>query len=263
MEKIISFWFLLLVISFSSCDSKKKVKDIVIVDVADFGREIIAKEIAIIDSLNHKVIAIDLQFSTRKSPQVDSIFKSTLDRCENVIMVSVIQDDYTAEDIEYSGLIGSLPEFLTAAKTGFANAILEDDEFQTLKKFSVAERVNGKTEYHFAIRAAMAFDSLKTMSFVKSNAKIIDVNYFGNVEAFKIFSAYDVLNKKVTHEDIEGKIVLFGTFSPHDNDIFFSPLNNKKRPYKPDMYGVIYIANIIAQVLNHPPDISSGRDDPM
>lgn len=252
-SRIVNYCLVVFIVCVSSCNSNKKVDDIVIIDVADFGREIIAKEIAIIDSLSPKVIALDLQFSVKRDPYQDSILRLSLNRCDNLIMMSVIKDDYNGADIQYLELTGSIPEFLSNAKTGFANVILEDDEFQTLKRFSIAEKVNGKLEYHFSVRTAMEFDSLRTMSFIKSNPKIVDVNYFGDAKAFKIFSAHDVLNKKVTAADIEGKIVLFGTFSPHDNDIFFSPLNNRKKPYKSDMHGVVYLANIVAQILDHTP----------
>ncbi|MBX2966858.1 MAG: CHASE2 domain-containing protein [Cyclobacteriaceae bacterium] len=250
MRALIVFIFFLIAASLVSCKkSTIKSEGIVIVDVADFGREIIAKQIAIIDSLSPKVVAIDLQFSTRKDERTDSVFASVLSRCDNLVMVSVINHDYAGEDIEYEELIEPLPEFSMHAKTGFANAILEDDEFQTLKRFSIRERVAGKTEYHFAVRTAMCFDSLRTMSFIQSNPKIIDVEYRGNTEAFMVFSAADVLERKITSKDIEGKIVLIGSFSPFDYDLFFTPISSKKKPHMPDMFGVVYLANIVAQIL--------------
>jgi hypothetical protein len=52
-------------------------------------------------------------------------------------------------------------------------------------------------------------------------------------------------------DDIEGKIVLLGAFWPIDGyepDIFVSPLN--QTPEKgADTWGVLYLANIIAQIL--------------
>lgn len=250
MKKYLVFPLLFaFVLSFLACNSNKKIEDIVIIDVSDFGREIIAREVFILDSLNPKVLAIDLQFSTRKETMVDSLLEYILSGCDNLIMVSVIDDNYSGEDLEYKNLTSSLPEFIKNAKTGFTNVILEDDEFETLKRFSTYEKVGGKIEYHFSVQTAMAFDSLKTMSFLKKHPKIVDVKY-NSSERFKIFSAADVLEKKITTKEIEGKIVLVGSFSPFDYDVFFSPLNNKKKPYKPDMYGVVYLANVVAQILH-------------
>lgn len=66
--------------------------------------------------------------------------------------------------------------------------------------------MNGKIEYHFAVRTAMAFDSLRTVNFIKDKTKIIDVNYLKDQENIKVISALDALVKR---QDIEGKIVIF------------------------------------------------------
>lgn len=56
-------------------------------------------------------------------------------------------------------------------KTGFANVLLENDKHETLKRFSIREMVEGKTEYHFSIQIAMQFDKLSTEVFIHQNPK--------------------------------------------------------------------------------------------
>lgn len=245
----IAILFLLFVSTTLSCSSQTDESNIVLINVGTLDRAGIADEIAMINSLNPNVIAIDLQFSNRTEYQNDLRLISELVKCKNLIMVSSIKD-YKGGDVEYKKFAyGSLPEFTIMAKTGFSNTILEVDEFQTLKRFSTHEKMNGSIEYHFGVRTAMEFDSTKAMEFVKRNPRVIDIDYQGGRRKFKVFSASEVLNKKVTKKDIEGKIILVGYVGPTDEDKFFSPFNKRAKPYKPDVYGLEYYAYVIAQVL--------------
>lgn len=141
----------------------------------------------------------------------------------------------------------SEPQFLEGAKTGFINTVLENDELNTLKRFFVSGVVTGKKEYHFSVQIAMLYDSIKTMEFIQQNNNIVDVDYkYGN-RKFKKISPREVLSEKITKEDIEGKIVIMGFLGPGNEDKFYTPLN--KNPNEPDMYGVEYLANIVAQIL--------------
>lgn len=233
----------------TSCNLHHVEQNIVLINVDTLDREGIANQISIINSLKPKVIALDLQFSTDTEYDKDTHLIQELDHCKNLVMLSIIEN-YTGEDIEYKRFeYGSLPDYATNAKTGFGNAILEKDEFQTLKRFSILEKVNVGYEYHFAIRTAMQFDSLKTMGFIKGKSRIIDVDYKDGKRKFKSFSANDILNKNLSEEDINGKIILMGYIGPTDEDKFYTPLNNKKNPIKPDMYGLVFMANIISQTL--------------
>ena len=249
VNEMIRILFLFFVSTTLSCSSQTYERNIVLINVGTLDRAGIANEIAVINSLNPNVIAIDLQFSNRTKYQNDLRLISELVKCKNLIMVSSVKD-YNGNDVEYRKFTyGSLPEFSIMAKTGFSNTILEEDEFQTLKRFSTHEKVNGSIEYHFAVRTTMEFDSMKTMEFVKNNPRVIDIDYQGGKRKFKVFSDSEVLNKKVSRKDIEGKIVMIGFLGPGDEDKFFTPLNKKAKPLKPDMYGVECWANVVAQVL--------------
>lgn len=258
MNKVYIFWSLAaLTMCCKSQGTINSVTDeIVIVNIGKRFRVGVVNEIAIINSLAPKVIALDLYFASQENPYSDSLLSATLSSCKNLVMMSLIQG-YAGDTVKsYDQLFGTLPQFLHSSKIGFANSILDEDEFNTLRKFSIHEEVSGETIYHFAIRAAMEYDSLKTMKFIQDRPRVIDVDYIGNEKVFKTFSDFDVFDGKVTREDIEGKIVLFGYLGPYDGydkaideDRFFSPLNPRIEPYKSDMYGVVVHANIIAQVL--------------
>jgi len=258
MNKI--FFICLLGVSAISCKSQvtraTDKYDIVIINIGKRFRVGIAKEISLINSFDPKVIALDIYFKDQENPYSDSLLISTLGSCKNLIMTSFIDQYSNGNGKSYNQLTGSLPKFLANSKIGFANNILENDQFQTLKRFSIYEDVDGEIIYHFALRAAMEYDSLRTMKFIQGKPRVIDVDYVGGEKMFKTFSDFDVFDGKVTKKDIEGKIVLFGYLGPYDGydeaideDRFFSPLNAKVEPYKSDMYGVVVHANIIAQVL--------------
>jgi CHASE2 domain-containing sensor protein len=97
----------------------------------------------------------------------------------------------------------------------------------------------------------MKFDSASTSRFLKNTPRIVDVNYDED-RKFKKFTSNDVLAGKVRPEQVQGKIVLFGMLGPGDEDKFFTPLNGAKKDRgEPDMYGVEYLARIVAQVLEY------------
>ena len=247
--KFINIYLLFPVFIIASCKSQvQRVNDnIVLVDIGIVNRIGLAKEIEYIHSLNPKLIAIDIQFSKEIEAYQDSLLISTLRNCNNLVM-SVIIDGYKGENVEYKSLTGSLKEFLGNSKIGFVNLKLEADEFRTLKSFSIFEKINGLTMYHFAIQTAMVYDSIKTMMYIKDKPRIVNVSYSDD-KKFKVFTDYHTLNRLLSTRDIEGKIVLIGGLGPGNEDKFFTPLNKKIKPYEPDMYGLEYLANIVAQVL--------------
>lgn len=224
--------------------------NIVIIGVNSYDKNSIATQVKNICALNPKVIAIDVQFPEREDYLEDSLLRSALFSCSRVVLPSQIKA-YTYEDENYEDTLGCDPFFLAHAKTGFVNVILEDDEFYTLKKFSIKEKINGKIEYHFAVQTAMMYDSMKTLEFIRANPKIIDIKYQKDQTKFKTIRATYALYNELSKEDIEGKIVLLGAFWPIDGyepDVFVSPLN-KTPENGADMWGVMYLANIVAQIL--------------
>ena len=234
-----------------SCTSNLKEQDIVIVDIANFGRAKIAEQISVIDSLNPKVIGLDIQFKAKRDPVIDSILRSALDRCDNLVLINELTEYKNGENFVYESQTGSAPYFLRNATEGFANVIYEEDEVNTIKRFAVYEEINNKRGYNFSVMAAMLFDSASTKAFIRDNSKVVEVDFLGNYEKFNILSARDVLDGKINSQDIEGKIVLFGSLRIEDLDMFHTPLNKTNKIEEPDMFGVVYIANVISQIIHY------------
>ena len=93
----------------------------------------------------------------------------------------------------------------------------------------------------------MQFDSLRTNKFIKTHDRLVDIDFKNGERKFKIFTFQNVLTNKLTKGDIEGKIVMLGFLGPGTQDKHISPLNSN--PNEPDMYGLEYLAHIVAQIL--------------
>ncbi len=237
----------------NSCYPQDHTGSIVMINVGDASRMDIAKAIKFLNSYKPKVISVDLQFSRNTDYKSDSALVDVLWSTDNLVMASVIANssgEYDGLDVRYEFVYGSLPEFIPfESNTGFINALTESDEINTLKRFSMFEKVEDKIEYHFAIQTALKFDSLKAVQFLQSNLKIVDVNYRDCLNKIATYSLYDVLDNKISKEKVAGKIILFGFQGPGDKDKFLLPLNNENSS-KTSIYGLEYLACIIIQVIS-------------
>jgi len=221
---------------------------IVLINIEQLDRLGLADEINAIRALGPKVIALDINFVDLKGEH-DASVVSALRSCQTLVMPSTVveNDDHPIRIDSKSHLIFSTPNVYT----GFTDCVLEEDDLQTLKMVTLWEKIQetGEEEFHFSVQVVMLFDSLKTMHFVNTHAKRIDVDYKRGLRKFKQFSANEVLNGVGKRADVEGKIVLLGFLGPGNEDKFFTPLNTRIEPYEPDMYGVEFLANIVAQIL--------------
>ena len=242
--------FLLLPALFlASCrEASKAEAEIVLITVDTLDREWVARELDAINAFEPKVVAIDLQFSEKMDPRKDVILLLALKYTQNLFMVSVIDDYGDGASGHYDRFtLGSLPAFLDNAQTGFANTIIEENELRTLNRFATHAHVAGNIEYQFGVRVAMAFDSLRAMRYIAQHPRIVEVDYHRGKRQFKVLSSADVLSGKISRKDIEGKIVMLGFLGPGLQDKFYTPLNTNSD--EPDMYGLVYLAHIVAQIL--------------
>lgn len=101
---------LLILLLITACSKDSITDKIVIVNIQNYDRRGIAEQILNIRSLNPKVIALDVQFSTLKDRVVDSLLRAALLSCDNLVMASLI-GNYTHQDIEYQDTLGLRPLF--------------------------------------------------------------------------------------------------------------------------------------------------------
>jgi adenylate cyclase len=207
-----------------------------------------------INTLNPKVISLDIAFPEYTGNTDDKSLYQALRNVKKLVLPSEISSegkDYQGQEI-ISVYLTCAPEFFVPeTKTGFVSVKVEKDQIQIPKQFIVWQKGSYSEDiyHHFSVVTAMAFDSLKASSFVQSHERLVDMDYKKGKRKFRTFSASEILSGKLTKSDIEGKIVMMGFLGPGNKDKFFTPLNKDSK--EPDMYGVEYLANIVAQILEY------------
>ena len=249
MKKVVIIT-LSLAIAFSSCKSQKASEQIILVNIRGLDRGQVAEILRELCANNSKVVGIDVIFRSKPSLEDNQLISALL-TCNNMVVPSLIEGFDSGRESHHGFEPASDPEYMIDAKTGFANIIHESDSFGTVRRFSTREIVRGKVEYHFSVAIAWKFDSVTTKNYLSNNSRIVDVDYKSGRREFTTWTYDDFHLGRIEKNEIDGKIFLLGDLGQEDYDIFFSPLNrNGKRP---DMYGLVYLANIVAQILetNH------------
>lgn len=251
--KIFRLIFFCTVAISGSCQSKLQ-DNIVLINVGNYDKGKIAKLISKINTLNPKVISLDIAFPEYNGDTDDkSLYRALVD-VKKLVLPSEISfegHDYQGREIISVYLTCAAEFFVPDAKTGFVSAKIEKDQIQISKQFIIWQKGSYSDDiyYHISVVTAMAFDSLKASRFVQQHERLVDIEYKDGKRKFKTFSISEILNGNLTKNDIEEKIVMLGFLGPGDQDKFSNPFNND--PNESEMYGLQYLANIVAQVLEY------------
>jgi CHASE2 domain-containing sensor protein len=259
---------------------------IVVVNIGDLSRRQLAEQIQIINKYKPKVIGIDSFFDCPggvqdtatcpglRDPLGNLMLSNAIKDAGNVILVTKLLQSYALEktgavDV-YDSLERSDASFVNYAfGEGYASLETDaafQDDVKTCRTFNPQMNVSGKTEYAFAVRMALAYDSTRAQNFLKRQNFSEIINYRGNIADFFHQSRYpgmftvldvnDVFTENFVPEAIKDKIVIFGFLGkelgdPSWADKFYTPLNTKLAgKANPDMFGVVVHANIVAMILN-------------
>lgn len=269
---------------------------VVLVNIGNIPRAAIAEQIRIISKHKPKAIGIDGYFNcegglrdTLNCPQlVDTfgnlILSNAIQEAGNVVLVSKLhQSDSLIKsgtvDI-YDSLEYSDPIFQDFAQSGYANLVTDADyqeDVKTCRSFMPRMEINGKEEFAFAVKLAMAYDPVKTREFLARNNEEEIINFRGNIEVQDVkikalkdkdlattnypvmFYALDVdqvFNNEFIPGMITGNVVIFGYLGeyfgdPSWSDKFYTPLNKEiSGRANPDMFGLVVHANIVSMILN-------------
>jgi CHASE2 domain-containing sensor protein len=246
--------------------------NIVLVNIGRLDRKGIAEEINSINKHHPKVIGIDAAFRFPKSLESDTALANALAGVQNLVLVSGVHR-FNKEAKQYDTLETSHPLFNRHGVTGFANLIVEsDDYYKSCRSFSPKETVRGQTELAFPVKVAQLYQPDIVASFLKRDNTYEYINYRGNFTggafyALDVADIFDPAMEETLEELIRGKIVLMG-FMGEDfqsrtlEDKLYTPLNeNYVGKAHPDMYGVVVHANTISMILrqeyiNHSPLIA-------
>lgn len=247
--------FLLISVSFTfSCSSQSFDEKIVLINVGDYDRGAIARMISEINLLNPQVVALDIAFPDYTGSQSDKLLYLALMDVKKLVLPSKVsslgRDYYDREMILVS--LACASEFrVPNSKTGFVSSKVANDQLKIPEDFAVWQDVyfGNYKSHHFSIMTAMSYDSLKTINFIESHERMVNIDNSERKREFKMFSAEEVLKGMFSKSDIEGKIVMMGYLGPGDHDRYVTSLSKSAKKSK--MYGLEYLANIVAQVLEY------------
>jgi CHASE2 domain-containing sensor protein len=234
--------------------------NIVLVNIGRLSRAGIAEEINIINKYHPKVIGIDAAFRATKSLEGDTALAHAMADVKNLVLVSGIHQ-FNKETKQYDTLETSHPMFNRHGLTGFANLIVEsDDYYKSCRSFSPRENVRGQTELAFPVKVAQVYQPDIVKRFLKREKPYEHINFRGNFTsgsfyALDVADIFDPSMEDALHELIKDKIVLMGFMGENFlsrtlEDKLYTPLNeNYVGKAHPDMYGVVVHANSISMIL--------------
>jgi CHASE2 domain-containing sensor protein len=245
------FSLLFIFCSAQLCGRCQHINDsIVLINVGEYDRGLIAKEIEIVNKLKPKVIAIDVAFPEYTGNKDDRDLVSELWKCPRLVLPSAIRfggEDYYGKRMISVALTCAGAFFPHGATSGFVSNESGADYILIPKTFKTRQdSYSGTTYYHFSIMTAMAFDSMKTVKYLERHPQSSSIDYWNKLELRK-FSQSDVLGGKLKQKDIAGKIIMFGFLGPGDTDKFVSPLSGDQR--ERDIYGLEYLARVVSEIL--------------
>jgi len=216
---------------------------IVIVNVGDGQRSVIAAMINKIAVARPKVIGVDVIFGGAKDSVTDNELKNISRGYPNVVMSYMLDSANNPQGYFYND----------ARAKGYVNFTAENQN--VIREFEPFITEGGKTYSSFAAAivqkaAPGAYDTLKT---AHPGRQVI--NYRHKENNFIVLDSTDVLHNDTLASALKNKIVLLGYISKDAadcNDRHFTPMNSKIAGKSlPDLNGVIIHANIIRMMLDH------------
>ncbi|WP_378410388.1 CHASE2 domain-containing protein [Rhodocytophaga aerolata] len=231
--------------------------NIVLVNIGRLNRAGIAEQINIINQYKPKVIGIDAAFRTPKSLEGDTALAHAMARVDNLVLVSGVHQ-FNKETNQYDTLETSHPMFTLHGTTGFANLIVEsDDYYKSCRSFSPKENVRGHTELAFPVKVAQVYQPSIIKRFLQRDNAYEYINYRGNFTSgsFYAVDVAEVFDPEWDGSFLKDKIVLMGYMGENFQsrtleDKLYTPLNeNYVGKAHPDMYGVVVHANSISMIL--------------
>jgi CHASE2 domain-containing sensor protein len=107
--------------------------NIVLINVGELSREMIARQVEIINRYNPKVVGFDIIFEKRKQKISDSLLSAAFSRVENLVLVNILGK--SDDSIPYFDVNRASNEiFAQYAHNGFAN-LPEGNSYRTVRNF--------------------------------------------------------------------------------------------------------------------------------
>lgn len=257
IQKFLGDFYLTDIVYSNMRDNQNIEKDtnIVLVNIGKLNRKGIAKAIEIINSNNPKVLGVDSFFRKPKDESGDSTLEAALNNTKNLVLVSELKG-YNAEKDDFDSLVFSYSRFMKNAKSGFANLIIDQDNFKTARTFSVSETVEKKSELSFPSQILKLAYPDKYEKLINRNNQVEVINFRRNINKYRTIDVDELFSNQSDLSSINGKIVLLGFLGENiktkiTEDLYFTPMNERFIGKSfPDMYGMVIHANVLSQEIS-------------
>jgi CHASE2 domain-containing sensor protein len=229
--------------------------NIILVNLGRLNRKGIASAINIINKNEPKVLGIDTFFRNPKDESGDSILEASLNNINNLVMVTELKN-LNQDTKNFDTLVKSYSRFTKNAKTGFANLVIDLDNFKTARTFSVKESVVNTSELSFPSQILEIVFPEKYQKICNRNKQTEVINFRRNMSKYRTIDISELFSDSSDLSFIKGKIVLLGFLGETINqrvseDLYFTPMNEKFIGKSfPDMYGMLIHANVLSQEIS-------------
>ncbi|HPU44115.1 MAG TPA: CHASE2 domain-containing protein, partial [Dictyoglomaceae bacterium] len=205
-----------------------------------------------------KVIAFDIYFDVKTTPEDDKKFAELLKQKTNIILSSFY---ISFNDPRYGSikrLFVPLDIFTPNSSVGLVNPIYDNDGF--IRRFSLKTKIFDKEWVSLPLLTVSQYLSispeayLEKMNIPQDNQNNVFINYRGGAYKYPIYSFVDVLKGDIDAKLFKDKIVLIGAISEALHDTHFTPfygyIRNRATVKLGKMPGVEIHANSIETLLS-------------
>jgi CHASE2 domain-containing sensor protein len=244
--------------------------DIVLVNIGDANREMIAALLDVIGQYEPAVMGVDVTFNEPKPYKEDSLFEAVLMKYPNIIIGSELRL-YNEKTDKFDTLLVPEDRLAHHADWGFVNLVTDaenQDDVKFCREFVVRQSIEGRDseELAFAVKLAEYKNPEITQKFLTRGNILETINYRGNGlnngqskfgARYSVLDYPDVFAENFVPELIKDHVIIFCYMGKYlgDNqtrtDIYFTPLNKHYVGRgEPDMFGGVVHANIVSMILN-------------
>jgi hypothetical protein len=255
--------------------------NIVLVNIGNLPRRLIARELEIISAQKPRTVGIDASFFSEKNPEDDSLLEAAMAKTRNLVLFSMLKH----RDKNNAGPFDSVqfcnPKFAKHGKSAFVNLVVipgeGENRFRVCRSFCPVDSVDGKKYLSFGLQLAWYEDSNKVKDFLARGNPHEIINFRGNSGCFYKLDHTDIIGRDEETGfyyypdlpvNLRDKIVMMGFMgnSKFEDDVFYTiqdkfytPMNsNVAGKAYPDMFGITLHANIASMVLRGKPVNSMG-----
>jgi CHASE2 domain-containing sensor protein len=244
---------------------------IVLVNIGNLPRRMVARELEIIAAQEPLAVGIDAGFIPDLKPEDDSVLEAAMAKTSNLVLYAMMHHTDSGQEGPFDSITFCNPRFARHGTPAYVNMVTPgkgESKFKICRSFHPVDTVNSVKLLPLSLQMAWFADSLKVKEFLKRGLDPEIINFRGNMEKFFSLDVGDMLGRDESGfmgvqdlgVSLKGKLVFMGfmgqDFTPYQQsntieDKFFTPMNeNVAGKSNPDMFGVVVHANIASMVLN-------------